>query len=84
MSNETDVDYDKVVCQVTDQWRVVLCKAEIQWILQQRSKKHVEAPVKGCYYAKSFVRTRDGVINALKRNNLPIPQEILNLQRIIL
>lgn len=34
LKEEAD-DYPRVVCQLNDHWRVILCKDGIQWILQK-------------------------------------------------
>lgn len=83
MANETDPDYEKVVFQLDDRNRIVLCTAGIQWILQNRGKKAVEVPTKGCYYAKSFVRTRKGLQSLIERMGYEVPTSIANLPEIL-
>ncbi len=35
-SRETADDYPNIVARLSDKWRVILCPAGIQWILQKR------------------------------------------------
>ena len=33
---ESDDNYDRVVARLDDRWRVIVCRDDVQWILQRR------------------------------------------------
>lgn len=57
---ETGDDYRKVVVQLSDELRVVICKDGVQWILQRRKAGGAERP----WRAVRFHRTREGLMRS--------------------
>ena len=55
---ETSDHYARVVVGLCPRHRVIVCKDDIQWILQQRKKGGAERPWRGVGY----FRTRDALI----------------------
>jgi hypothetical protein len=63
-SEEAD-DYDAVVARLNDRWRVIVCVADIQWVLQRRTgERHGRARWEG----RGFCRTSEA-LNRLSRNH---------------
>jgi hypothetical protein len=63
-SEEAD-DYHAVVAQLSDSWRVIICRAGIQWILQHREgARHGRARWTG----RSYCRTSEA-LNRLSRKH---------------
>lgn len=63
-SEEAD-DYHAVVAQLSDEWRVIVCRAGIQWILQHRAgERHGRARWTG----RSYCRTSEA-LNRLSRKH---------------
>jgi len=63
-SEETD-DYDAVIARLNRDWRVIVCSAGIQWILQRRAgERHGRARWEG----RSFCRTSEA-LNRLSRKH---------------
>jgi hypothetical protein len=63
-SEEAD-DHRAVVARLNDNWRVIVCAAGIQWILQRRSgKRHGRARWEG----RSFCRTREALIRVSREH----------------
>jgi hypothetical protein len=63
-SEEAD-DYHAVVAHLNDEWRVIICAAAIQWILQRRAgERHGTARWEG----RSYCRTREA-LNRLSRKH---------------
>jgi hypothetical protein len=61
-SEEAD-DYDAVVARLNDRWRVIVCGAGIQWVLQRRTgERHGRARWEG----RSYCRTSEA-LNRLSR-----------------
>jgi len=58
---ERDDNYWGVIVVLNDRWRVIVCKDEIQFILQNRS---VAPPNKGTWAGKTYSTTRNGLIAA--------------------
>ncbi|MDU8946119.1 hypothetical protein [Ovoidimarina sediminis] len=59
MSNhETADNYSRVIAQVDDRHRVIVCKDGIQWILQRREKGTGRWPWK----ARHYCRTRKALL----------------------
>ena len=57
-SEEAD-DYHAIVAILNDHWRVIVCRAGIQWILQRRAgERHGSAR----WASRSYCRTKDGLI----------------------
>jgi hypothetical protein len=63
-SEEAD-DYGAIVARLNDTWRIIVCKAGIQWILQHRSgQRHGRARWEG----RSFCRTRDALVRVSREH----------------
>ena len=56
---ETADAYDNIVMQLGRRWRVIICKDDLQWIVQKRS---VERLHRGKWCAKSYVTSRKALI----------------------
>jgi hypothetical protein len=66
-SEEAD-DYHAVVVKINDNWRVIVCVAGLQWILQRRAgERHGSARWEG----RSFCRTSEA-LNRLSRKRAGI------------
>ena len=64
---ERDETYWAVIVALSDRWRVILCKDEIQFILQKRS---VPSPNTGTWAGKSYSTSRSGLIAACSDREL--------------
>jgi hypothetical protein len=64
---ERDETYWGVIVALSDRWRVIICKDEIQFILQKRS---VPFPNTGTWAGKSYSTTRDALIAACSDRGL--------------
>ena len=64
---ERDETYWGVIVALSDRWRVIICKDEIQFILQKRS---VPSPNTGTWAGKSYSTTRSGLIAACSDREL--------------
>jgi hypothetical protein len=63
--SEEAADYNAVVVQLNDDWRIIVCRAGIQWILQHREgARHGRARWTG----RSYCRTREA-LNRLSRKH---------------
>ena len=63
-SEEAD-DYNAVVVQLNDDWRIIVCRAGVQWILQHREgARHGRARWTG----RSYCRTSEA-LNQLSRKH---------------
>ena len=63
-SEEAD-NHRAIVARLNDNWRVIVCAAGIQWILQRRSgKRHGRARWEG----RSFCRTREALIRVSREH----------------
>ncbi len=56
---ETAEDYPNIVARLSDKWRVILCPAGVQWILQKRDAGN--APSTG-WRGVSYCQTREALI----------------------
>jgi hypothetical protein len=64
MSEEAE-NYHAVVAQLSDEWRVIVCRAGIQWILQHRAgQRHGTAR----WVGRSYCRTSEA-LNRLSRKH---------------
>ena len=63
---ERDETYWGVIVALSDRWRVILCKDEIQFILQ---KHYAESLHGGVWRGQSYSTTRDGLIAACVRRD---------------
>ncbi|GLS29294.1 hypothetical protein SAMN04488498_11397 [Mesorhizobium albiziae] len=58
---KSDDDYQAVVAQINDRWRVIVCKDGIQWILQRRTR--AESPDGARWEGRSYLRSRNALIS---------------------
>jgi len=58
-ARETADDYPHIVARLSDKWRVILCPAGIQWILQKRDTGN--APSTG-WRGVSYCVTREALV----------------------
>lgn len=56
---ERDDEYTGTVIQFNARWRLIICKDNIQWIVQKRTSKDLN---KGMWLGKSYLTTREAVI----------------------
>jgi hypothetical protein len=56
---ERDDGYGHVIAQINDQWRVIVCKDGIQWVLQRRD---AEKPHRGFWRGRRYHATRKDLI----------------------
>jgi len=67
-SEESD-NYHAVVARLNDGWRVIVCRAGIQWILQHRSgQRHGRARWEG----RSYCRTQQALIRVSREHAGPV------------
>lgn len=57
-THETADGYARVVARPCDGWRVIVCKDNVQWILQRRKKGGAERP----WRAVGYFRTREALV----------------------
>lgn len=62
-SEESD-NYHLVVAQLTADWRVIVCKAGIQWILQRR--RSPKRPPADDWRGRSYCRTSEALIRCAR------------------
>ena len=56
-SEEAD-DYHAIVAQLSDDWRVIVCRAGVQWIVQHRAgQRHGRSR----WVGRSYCRTREAL-----------------------
>ena len=87
-SEEAD-DYHSVVAQLNERWRVIVCTAGVQWVLQRRTgERHGTARWEGRSYCKTsealnrLSRMRAGVIDpAAAAIMTSLPERIDNATR---
>ena len=70
---ESGDTYDRVVVRLNEKWRVVECRAGIQWILQRRKS----ASDGGGWSSRSFCRTSEAIRRLARRHAKPIDPEAL-------
>ena len=58
-ARETADDYPNIVARLSDKWRVILCPAGIQWILQKRDAGN--APSTG-WRGVGYCATREALV----------------------
>lgn len=56
---ERDENYHRVIYRLSG-WRVIVCKDDLQWIIQRRT--HVERLVPEKWQGKHYVTTRDALV----------------------
>lgn len=64
-SEEAD-DYHAIVAQLSDGWRVIVCKTGIQWILQRRSSP--KRPPTNDWRGRSYCRTSEALIRCAREH----------------
>lgn len=58
---EKDDSYRSVIVQFAPRWRVIVCKDDVQWIIQHRT---ADPSHRGVWRGRSYVTTRDSLIKA--------------------
>lgn len=61
--SESSPDYYRVIAQLNSDWRLILCKSGIQWILQKRRGLSK-------WEGRWFVRTKQGLLRGLANPGL--------------
>jgi hypothetical protein len=56
---ESSDQYDRIVTQLNDRWRVIECRHGLQWILQHRGSP--EKPRRDDWRGRSFCRTSEAL-----------------------
>ena len=56
---ETSDFYRGIITKLAPRWRVIICKDQIQWILQKRTAEPLH---KGIWRGRSYVTTKEGLI----------------------
>lgn len=67
-------DYRAIVVRLNTDWRVIVCRAGIQWIIQRRGAKRAGADR---WNSVAFHRFRDGMIGAIKERCGTVTPEAL-------
>lgn len=62
-NEEKSNDYSKLVVQINERWRVIVCRDDIQWILQSRKGSYKGRPA---WRGKSFCRTKEGLLSHIR------------------
>ena len=70
---EKDDDYPSLVAHLNSDWRVIVCREGIQWILQKRKGRSSGRPE---WRSRSFCRTRDGLFNCICENCGPVDDAV--------
>ena len=70
---ESGDGYDRVVVRLNAKWRIVECRAHIQWILQRRKN----ASDGGGWSSRSFCRTSEAMRRLARQHAKPIDPEAL-------
>ena len=71
---ERDDSYFQIVVHCRDNWRIIRCKHDLQWIIQKRSTGR---PNRGVFIGKSFHTTKQSLIEACSRLQLLDDPKIL-------
>lgn len=67
-SEEAD-DYHAIVAQLSDGWRIIACRSDIQWILQRSvGQRHGRTRWEG----RSFCRTKEALIRFSRTHASPV------------
>ena len=61
---EKDDSYRSVIIQFAPRWRVIVCKDDIQWLVQHRTADPLH---RGLWRGRSYMTTRDSLIKACAR-----------------
>jgi hypothetical protein len=67
-SEESD-NYHAVVAQLNDGWRVIVCRSNIQWILQRRRGERCG---RARWEGRSYCRTRQALLRCSREHAGPI------------
>ena len=57
--NETSDTYTGLIARLSDHWRVIVCRDQLQWILQRRDAQRSGQPL---WKALGYFRTREALI----------------------
>lgn len=60
---ESHVAYDRVVVMLNDNWRLIVCKDGIQWILQRRVGERAGG---ARFDSRQYLTTKEGVMRACR------------------
>ncbi len=60
---EKSDDYYKVVLRINDKWRVIVCRDDIQWIIQFRKGTYLGKPA---WRGRSYLRSKIELINHIR------------------
>lgn len=66
--------YPHIVARLNDQWRVIVCRDGIQWILQAQSGHSAGLPR---WRSRYFCRTREGLLRCVREHAGPIGRNAL-------
>lgn len=72
-NEEKSDDYSKVVIRINDDWRVIECKDNIQWILQSRKGSYKGKPA---WRGKSYCRSKEGLIRCVREKVVLLKDDI--------
>ena len=61
---EKDDGYRSVIVQFAPRWRVIVCKNDLQWVVQHRTADPLH---RGVWRGRSYVTTRESLIKACAR-----------------
>ena len=76
---ETSDDYGGVVAQLSPEWRVIVCRDGLQWVLQRRKNGGAERP----WRARHYCRTRRALVRLCASVCWPVdPDAQAALQRL--
>lgn len=65
-------DYSKVVTKLNGNWRVIVCRHGIQWILQSRKGTYQGKPA---WRGRKFDRSKGGILRSVAEHAGPITDE---------
>ena len=71
---ERDDAYSGTIVQFSPRWRLILCKDQVQWILQKKESSH-----QGFWRSKQYLTCKDSVFEASGRLGLLCEPEIVAL-----
>ena len=68
---ERDDAYSGTIVQFSPRWRLILCKDQVQWILQKKESSH-----QGFWRGKQYLTCKDSVLEASGRLGLLCDESI--------
>ena len=68
---ERDDAYSGTIVQFSPRWRLILCKDQVQWILQKKESSH-----QGFWRSKQYFTCKDSVLEASGRLGLLCDESI--------